>query len=150
MQDFAERLREARSGPNVRYGQEGAGQQHRHPIDVFANGYTLGYQQGAQDRDPEVEAAREAARALGFDAGVRELLVLTLLALQEVAGELESRRAHKVMLEKARERLNEVVEQLGHVAVLLPPDVAGQTMMDLSGNSFAAAVAAQTERMPDA
>lgn len=129
MQDFAERLREARS-PNVRRGMESAGQPHRHPIDVFANGYTLGYQKGADDRDPEVEAVREAAREAGFDTGVRELLVLTLMGLQEVAGELESRRAHKVMLEGARAKLNELVGQLGRANRLVPDAAPGQIVMD--------------------
>lgn len=129
MLDFAEQLRALRAGPPDREGQGmEAREPHRHAMDVFANGYHLGYGAGYAEGHSFVPTARESGRMEGFDLGVRSLLTLTLLGLQEVVGELESRRAHKVMNERARGKLNELVEQLGGVGVALPGAVDGAQM----------------------
>jgi hypothetical protein len=127
MQDFAAELRAAREGPPnydaVEVGSTG-------PTGGFGaylvqsatrSGYLLGYEAGQDEIRQTLPELRERHRLAGFDAGVRVLLQQTLRGLADVAGELESRRAHKVMIERSKARLMELIEQLGSVHDVLPP-----------------------------
>lgn len=140
MQDFAAELQAARHPllmPDMVEGQQRVGGFEGYLVGQAVNrGFELGYEAGdkaAWDRArPQMEAVREQARLDGFDAGARVVLRCTLTGLQEVVGEFESRRAHKVMLVKARERLGELVEQLSSVHDVLPPatqDLPGQEQL---------------------
>lgn len=130
MEDFAQVLAEARRGdyPQAR-GVEGGAHGFAAYIaqNAMRHGFELGYEAGQQSRDHEISTRVERAREAGFDAGARTLLNLTLVGLSEVVGELESRRAAKVMLENARKRLGELVDQLGSVAPMVAqsPEIAG-------------------------
>jgi hypothetical protein len=129
MQDFAAELRAAREpsvGENmVAEGQRAGGFESYLVSRAAQQGFDLGFEAGekvAWDRArPQLEAVREQSRLDGFDQGVSVLLLQTLLGLQEVGQEFESRRAHKVMLERAKAKLMELVSNLESVASVMPP-----------------------------
>lgn len=130
MQDFAAELRAAReplsyAGPMaIEAGERRGGFESYLVSQAVRQGFDLGYEAGdkvASDRYREqLEDVRERSRLAGFDAGARVLLQQTLLGLQEVVGELESKRASGVMLKRVRAKLDGLVYELGAVARLLP------------------------------
>lgn len=138
MQDFAAELRAVRD-PAGRDMKAMAGESSN-VFEMYLvqnaarSGFELGYEAGRRAADAaadkRVAYVRESSRHEGFDAAVRVLLVHTLLGLQGVAAELESRRAHKVMVERTRAKLGELVSQLESVATVLPPVHPQQLGMD--------------------
>jgi hypothetical protein len=136
MQDFSAELRDARAGMgdqsrSVPMGVQDPGGFGRYLVQrATSEAFGLGFEAGRESRNEELADRVEAARLRGFDSGVRVLLTQTLRGLQEVVGELESRRAHKVMNERTRERLDELIAQLATVGALLPPLPMEQMAID--------------------